>query len=259
MLQFYLDIAGPAGLWGLVGSALAVLAAGFLRGFVGFGAALIVVPVLSLTFSPAVATPIACLSGLPSVIQLLPTAIRHAERPFVAPIAVAAFLAAPLGTWLLVIADPDLLRIAIAIGVLAMAALLHWGWRIRRRPGAPALAAVGAAAGLIQGVAGIGGPPAVAMALARAGDAQAQRANVIAAVTALALSTVIPLWRLGLFTADVLWLSLLFVPLHSGAALLGARFFDTGGQRHFRQAALVTLVAVGLFTLVAAIRIAGSG
>lgn len=254
MLDSLTHLAGPAGLPGLVGAGAAVLLAGFLRGFVGFGAALIAVPSLSLVFSPAVAIPIACLSGLPSVIQFLPTAIRHADRPFVAPMALAAFLAAPLGTWLLVSAAPELVRIGIGVTVLAMAAFLHRGWRLTRRPGKLLLLAVGGAAGFIQGIAGVGGPPVVAVALSRAGDAVTQRANVIAAVTALALSTVLPLWRLGLFTEEVLWLSLVFVPLHTGAAWLGARFFRHSGDRHFRAAALLTLSAIGAFTLAISLR-----
>lgn len=254
MLETLTDIAGAPGPAGLAAACVAVLAAGFLRGFVGFGAALIVVPVLSVIYSPTVAVPIAFLSGLPTVIQLMPTAIRHGERPFVWPIALAAFGAAPFGTWFLAAADPTALKLAIALAVLAMTALLYRGWRLTRRPRRRVLAAVGAAAGLIQGAAGVGGPPVVALALSRAGSAEAQRANVIAAVAALALSTAVPLWRFGLLTEEVWRLSLVFVPLHVGGAWLGARFFRQSGDRRFRGAALLTLTAVGLFTLAAAIR-----
>ncbi|MEQ9122384.1 MAG: sulfite exporter TauE/SafE family protein, partial [Alphaproteobacteria bacterium] len=72
MLDGFTEIAGAAGAWGLLGASAAVFLAGFMRGFVGFGAALVVVPVLSVVFSPSVAVPIAFLSGLPSVLQLLP-------------------------------------------------------------------------------------------------------------------------------------------------------------------------------------------
>ena len=68
---------GAAGWDGFALAVAAVLLAGFLRGFTGFGAALIVVPALSAIYSPTVAVPIAFLSGLPSVFQLLPTVIRH--------------------------------------------------------------------------------------------------------------------------------------------------------------------------------------
>lgn len=254
MTAFLHDLAGAGGFLGLAGAIAGVAAAGFLRGFVGFGAALIAIPVLSIVYSPTIAVVIAFVSGLPTVLQMLPMAVRHAERPFVAPIAVAAFLAAPLGTYVLATADPELMRIAIAVVVLAMCGFLQAGWRLARRPGLATLAAAGAVAGLIQGAAGVGGPPAVAMALSRPGAAATQRANVIAAVTALSLATALPLWSLGLFTREALVLSLIYVPIHFFAAILGARNFHIGGQRWYRAIAMATMVAVGLFTLAFALK-----
>ena len=77
---------------------VAVTIAGLLRGFVGFGAALISVPVFSLVLGPHAAIAVNTLMGLPAMFQLLPEAIRRAERPFVLPICIATFVAAPLGT-----------------------------------------------------------------------------------------------------------------------------------------------------------------
>ena len=80
---------------------IAVTIAGLLRGFVGFGAALISVPVFSLVLGPHAAIAINSVMGLPAVFQLLPEAIRRAERPFVLPICLATFVATPIGTWAL--------------------------------------------------------------------------------------------------------------------------------------------------------------
>jgi len=87
-----------------------IFLAGFIRGFVGFGASIIIVLVLSFILGPHEAVPIAALSGLPSMLQLLPTAIKHSEKVFVLPFGLAAFFAAPLGTWILVIVNPELMK-----------------------------------------------------------------------------------------------------------------------------------------------------
>ena len=50
----------------------AVIIGGFLRGFVGFGAALVIVPVLTLTMGPHLAVAVASIVGLPAIVQLLP-------------------------------------------------------------------------------------------------------------------------------------------------------------------------------------------
>ncbi len=254
MPDWLADLVGPAGYPGLALVAGAVLLGGFLRGFVGFGSALVTVPVLSLAYGPLVGLPIAALLGLPATLQLLPSAIRFAERPFVWPIALACFAAAPLGTWILVSLRQEVMKIAISAIVLAMVAMLYSGWRLARRPGMATLLGAGALAGLVQGTAGVGGPAVVVVALSRPGTAERTRANVIGAMTALPLSAMPPLWYHGLFTAEVVAVGVALVPLQIGATWLGARVFSDHGRRHYRNLALLALALIGLLTLVFAIR-----
>jgi hypothetical protein len=233
---------------------VAVTIAGLLRGFVGFGAALISVPVISLVLGPHAAIAVSNVMGLPAVFQLLPEAVRRAERPVVVPICLATFLATPIGTWALVAADPALMTVAISVLVLLMVAVLASGWRLSGRIGMGKLIAAGVAGGLVQGVAGIGGPPVVAVALSRPGEAAQQRANVLALMTAVSLSSILPLFYYGLLTRQTVVIGLLLIPIYSAATALGARYFALGGQRHYRRAALATLAAVGVATLIASLR-----
>ena len=46
---------------------------------------------------------------------------------------------------------------------------------------------------------------------------------------------------------------LVLLPVYVGATALGSRYFALGGHQHYRRAALATLAAVGIATLVAAI------
>ncbi|MFM9939413.1 MAG: sulfite exporter TauE/SafE family protein [Hyphomicrobiaceae bacterium] len=233
--------------------AAAVLLAGFLRGFVGFGAALISVPVLSLILGPHAAIAVSNVMGLPAVVQLLPEAIRRAERPVVLPICLAIFLATPIGTWLLVIADPGVMKIAISGVVLVMVAILASGWRLKGEVGMAKLLTAGLVGGLVQGAAGVGGPPVVAVALSRPGPAVQQRANVLALMTAISLSSIVPLLYYGLFTRQTVIIGLILVPLYSGATALGSRYFALGGQAHYRRAALATLAVIAVATLIGSV------
>jgi uncharacterized protein len=238
----------------LVVVVVAVAIAGLLRGFVGFGAALICIPVFSLVLGPHAAIAINNVMGLPSLFQLLPEAIRHAERPVVVPMCIATFLATPVGTWALVTADPALMTVAISALVLFMVAVLASGWRLRGHIGMGKLIAAGVTGGLVQGVAGVGGPPVVAVALSRPGEATQQRANVLALMTAIALSSILPLLYYGLFTRQTVVIGLVLIPIYSAGIALGARYFALGGQRHYRRAALATLAAIGIATLIASLR-----
>ena len=232
----------------------AVLLAGFMRGFVGFGAALIIIMVLSIVFGPLVAVPVANFAGLPATIQLLPSAVRDAERPFVVPFCLGTFVAAPVGAWVLISIEPSVMRMVISAFVLAMVVILYRGWKLTRRPGLVALAGAGAAAGLVQGSAGVSGPMAVAVALSRPGTAHQQRANVIGKLTALNFCALVPFWYHGLFTQEVIFISLMVVPLYSVSIWLGARFFIERGHRIFRNAALLSLAIIGVTTMALAIQ-----
>ena len=56
-----------------------VLLAAFIRGFLGFGASLLIVMMLSAVLGPIVAVPVATLTGIPATFQLLPTAVRFGQ------------------------------------------------------------------------------------------------------------------------------------------------------------------------------------
>ena len=248
-LQLFVTLINPITALELVIVIATMVLAGFMRGFTGFGSALIVIMIFSAIFGPVVAVAIACMTGLPMVLQLIPTAIRHSERAFVLPFAIPAFIAAPFGTLVLVSMDPALMKIAISLFILAAVGLMHWGWRSRGTIGFKTLFCFGIGAGLVQGAGGVGGPPVVVLALSQQSNASTQRANVIASTSALALSSPFPLWYYGLLTPNVLMLSLVLFPLFTVSGWLGARFFSGGGKRHFRGTSLLMLAVIGVITL----------
>jgi len=232
----------------------AVAMAGFIRGFLGFGSALIIIMVVSAVLGPREAVPIAGLAGLPVMLYLLPDAYRHAERAFVGPCVLAILIAAPIGTFVLVSLDPAIMKIAISSFVLFMAALMQRGWRWPGGTGRSLLFGVGAIAGLAQGAAGVGGPPLVALSLSRPGPPERQRANVIGTISALMICSLPVMGMHGLFTDRVIAVGALLVPLYVVTAWLGTRYFAGPGQERYQSAALMALIAIGVVTLALAVR-----
>ena len=229
--------------------AATMVLAGFLRGFVGFGGGLVTVPILTLVFGPLVAVPIATVIALPAAFQLLPSALRLSDRAVVGPLACATMLAAPLGAWMLVAVDPQLMKLVIGGLVIGMVAIMVGGWQLTDRASIGVLAGAGVAGGIVQGCAGVGGPPVVAIVLSHPGSAEQKRGNILGAMTAVSFSSILPLWYHGLFTVNVVVIGLALAPVYSGATWLGARYFSREGQRHYRNAALFTLAAIGMVTL----------
>jgi len=233
----------------LIAAAAAI--GGFLRGFVGFGGALALVPVLSLAVGPRVAVAVASMVGLPAVIQLMPEALRYADRRRVGPIAVAMLFAAPLGSLVLTNLDQRIMTGSIGIVVMLLALLT---WKAPKGPfmRKPSVSiAAGIASGLLQGAAGIGGPPAVAVLMAQGGEPRQLRANVIAATATMSLFGAVSHISFGLFTLQAATISLVLLPVFIGCTWIGTRFFMLGGSRYFRAAALAILIGIG-FAAVAA-------
>jgi uncharacterized membrane protein YfcA len=231
----------------------AVLVGGFLRGFVGFGAALVIVPVLSVAYGPLVAIPALTVIGVPTLVQLLPDAFRHCDRRIVVPMSAAILLSAPIGTWVLVSVPPALMKMVISGLVIGLVGMLARGWKLDGDVSRPVLILAGVAGGLVQGGAGVGGPPVVAVALSRPGSPTEQRGNVLALMTAISLASLAPLSFFGLFTREAVVIGLILLPVYGAAIWVGSRYFSGGGKRHFRHAAIGLLLVIGVATFAIAL------
>lgn len=229
--------------WAFAMSVLVVALAGVVRGFSGFGAAMIMVPALSVFYGPAVAIPIMILVDAVAAAPLLPPAMRRCRWREVLPILAGSAMLMPVGVYVLLVVEQDVLATAIALIVLALVAILATGWRYRGVPSTATTLATGGLSGFMSGSTGLGGPPVILFWIAGQSKAPALRANVIAL---FGLNTVVSISVFtinGLFTAEVIRLSLLFIPIYGLALLGGARLFKFASEQAFRTIAL-TLVAV---------------
>lgn len=237
----------------LILAAAAIIVGGFLRGFIGFGAALVVVPVLSLAYGPRVGVAAFAVAEVAAILRLLPDAVRHADRRSTLPLIAAIAAAVPIGAWALATTDVRIMKGVIAAAVLLMVTLIASDWRFRQASRLPVILAAGAMSGLIQSSTGVGGPPLVALFLSRPDPPDTLRGNILAGLGALSLIVIVVFWLFGLLTPLVLWMGVLAMPPYLIAIGLGARYYDREGNRFYRSAALVVLAAIALVTLVTAL------
>ncbi|MEO8531275.1 MAG: sulfite exporter TauE/SafE family protein [Deltaproteobacteria bacterium] len=217
---------------------ITALVAGTARGFSGFGAALIFIPIASALTSPAFAAPVLLVIDGIMTLPMVAPAFRLADRREVFTMAIGSIVAVPLGAWALSVMDPLVLRWAISALAVAMLGLIASGWRFRGEPHVAGMIGVGAVSGIFSGAAQIGGPPVVAWFTGRNNATARLRANIIlffAIGSVLTLASY--LWR-GLFSREVLLAALVTGPAYGLGLWLGARAFIFASPALFRRICL---------------------
>ncbi len=234
----------------LIAMAIACLA-GVIRGITGFGGAMVLTPPLALLLGPQLAVPVVLLVEAFAGAPMLRDAARHATWRTLTPIGLAACVTVPLGGYVLVHADQDALRRAIAAVVAIFALLLLRGARYSGAHGVPSSLAVGAVSGTLLGATGIGGPPVILYLLSGPDSVQVTRANLTLYVALISVAGLAMLATRGILGPTALMSTLLLAPLYLIGVLAGARLFARFSDRRFRQFTLVLLLAVSTFILLA--------
>ncbi|MBS8229113.1 TSUP family transporter [Vannielia litorea] len=225
---------------------VAALAAGLAYGFAGFGAALIFMPVAAARVGPVEAVTLEACMGLASVVTVLPRALRLADKRDTGVLLAASIIGLPLGTYLLKVVDPALMRWGICgVAAVTLCALVA-GWRRKTEDTRGALLGVGAASGALGGATGLTGPVMILFKLSGQGSAAEVRASTIAFLTLLSMLLLPALWIQGLLRVEALWLALLVVPVYAVGALTGQALFRPQMEALYRR------VAYGLIGLAVA-------
>jgi uncharacterized membrane protein YfcA len=231
-------------------AAIAIAAAGIVKGFAGFGVAMVGGPVLAVLYSPVEAVATILALELVTAAQLVPRAATRAEWPIVAPLVLASWLTVPIGSYFLTAFDPLLVRRAIAATAFLFALIMLAGARYRGRQSLPISLGIGVGSGVITGATGMGNPLLILYVLVGTAPAERLRADIVMLsflmVSAAAVSLLVntELAHAALVRAAAL------VPVVMIATTVGARLFGRVSDTLFRRAALAAIVATALAALI---------
>ncbi|TMV86727.1 sulfite exporter TauE/SafE family protein [Thioclava sp. BHET1] len=228
---------------------IAAFVAGLSRGFSGFGAALIFVPLASSVLGPKLAAPLLMIIDAVMASGLLPAAWPRADKRNVALMALGGLFGIPLGTLVLALVDPVLVRWFIAGVVVLLLALLISGWRYHGVPSRPLTVLVGLISGIFSGSAGAGGPPVIAYWLGSPAPVALIRANIILYFAVATVLTFFSYLIAGLFSWHLLPLCCSAGLLYGAGILLGSRLFGRVSDRIFRRLAYGLIAASALLSL----------
>ncbi len=228
---------------------LATVLAGVVRGFAGFGAAMMFIPIVSVAYEPKIAVAALFMIDFITPLPMIPKALREFEFKEVLPISIGATLTVPLGVYILKHSDPILLRYIISISILILILLLASGWRYSGNVNNTGFFGLGTLSGLAGGIASLYGPPLILFWMSRESKAVTIRANIIIFFAYIITISGISLWFSGLLTMQVFQTVLFLFPVYALAIWTGAQFFKFSSEAFFRKVAYALILLVAISSL----------
>ena len=226
------------------------LAGGLVQGYTGWGAAMLMMPLMTLVYPPIEALALLVVGGLLVSAQLYPSAIREFNWTDMRILLLTLILLTPIGSIILLSADPNLVRKIIGGFLVLLSVLVLSGWQYRGKRGAAAAFLFGGVAGIINGFAGLGSPILAIYIMAFPGQAITQRSNLIVA-SGLIIFTIMIIFSLnGIMAWSLILTGILLAPTQMIGASIGARIFAYSPKEHFKKITLIIILILGVAVII---------
>jgi uncharacterized membrane protein YfcA len=235
----------------LVLAGLVAFAAGVVRGITGFGGAMVMAPPLALLLGPRTMVPVTLLLESIAALPMLWQTRREVRWRTIGPILAACSVTAPLGGYVLLAADPLVLRRAIAAIVIVFALVLLRGWRYAGAQRLGTSVGLGSVSGVMVGSTSIGAPPVILYLLSGPDPISTTRANLTFYLAGSCLAALAVLALQGVLDSRSAVLALVFAPGYWCGLAIGTRLFPRFNDLRFRRFTLLLLVTVSTGILLA--------
>ena len=230
-------------------AAVAVFAAGVVRGFSGFALSALIMASLVLILSPVEILPLClALEGVAGVL-MLKAGLAQADRGMVLGLVAGVVVGSPIGLAVSTGVSPEAAKI-VALGVIVVLALtLLGGVKMPFLATRTGLMSSGILAGVAQGLAGVGGMVVAVYALAREAPAAVVRASLVLYLIGALVIGGIWLGIYGVWTEISLIRAAVFAPFAIVGVLIGAKLFTPRFAQYYRPICLLLLIALAVLGL----------
>ena len=225
----------------------ATLIGGVIRGFTGFGFALILISALLFVADPITIVPLTLILDLLAGLSLFARTFRHVHWTGIQHLLIGSAIGVPAGFACLLLIAPEPMKIAIYFGILASVLLIARGFKRKSVPGNGMLAGTGVVAGVMSGAAGVPGPPVILLYLSSPLPVSTTRA------TAIAFFIFVDIFALGLaayndlISVDILLRCGVLFPLMAVGTSAGHWLYGLARPETVKRAAIILL---GLLAIV---------
>lgn len=234
---------------GLLIVAFGAFISGLVRGFSGFGTAMVYLPFAGSQVSPIWALTSLVIMDLIAPITLVPKTLKDTYLPDIYKLSLGALITCPFGVMVLVLLEPDIFRYAVSLLTFLLLILLILGLRYQGRLTSPVIVGTGGLGGFLSGTVGLPGPPVIMLYLASTLPPKTIRANIfIYLILADILLLAIFGFRDLMDLKAVILGGLVIVP-YLTALWIGSFFFDSEKEKQYRNIAYLIIFLSALIGL----------
>jgi len=228
-----------------------IFGASIIRGYSGFGFAMVCALTLTYVFPPSQITPMVLCMDVGASAWLFWKSRKEVDWKGLKLIGLGALVTLPLGTLALVVIPPNPMRICISLVILVLCIALVRQKKQVSATGPVATVAAGLCSGFLTGLAALGGPPVILFYFSSDRPVAVSRASMIAFFLMVDIMALISSISYGLVTPRVLALSLgMLFPLALGIWLGNFLFNRYANEAVFRKQVILFLMTFAGISLV---------
>lgn len=217
--------------------------AALVRGFAGFGAALIYLPGAGQILPPFEAITTFIIIDFIGPLLIARKAFTQCAPRDLVRLLGGLVIALPIGLYTLGLIPAEIFRYAVSIIALTLLCLLVSGFRYKGKVTPALLFGTGGLSGFLQGIAGLAGPPVIFFYMASPLPPQTIRANILLYLMFANLAAFPTLAVFGRLEVSAIFLGLILVIPTIVGGQIGARLFNPAYERTYRTVAYAIILA----------------
>ena len=216
------------------------------RGFAGFGTAMVYLPLAAQVLTPFQAITTLVVFDLIGPLPLVRRAVRDCETRDLRRLVTGLVLALPLGLYALTRLPPEIFRYGVSMIALTLLVFLISGIRYNGPMSPRLIYGTGAMSGFLQGVAGLPGPPVILLYMASTLPVRTIRATTFLFLMATDVALLPLLAVFGRLDVSALLLGAALVVPNMLGSILGGWLFRPSLEHVYRWLAYVIIAASAL-------------
>jgi uncharacterized protein len=232
---------------------LIALLAGFTQGLSGFGSVLVALPLLALFMDFNTAVPLVSTWGMTINLILVVQLRPHLRLQHIGPLTVAALPGIPLGVYILTHVAVRVLELLLGGLLVVFSLYFLWSGGKTRQLSRGWAYVAGFSSGILGGSLASSGPPVIVYTALQAWPKEEIKSTLtgyffLSGLVIIAVQTIS-----GLFTPEVLNLSLFSIPFIVLGVFLGSAIYYRLATARYRQIVVGLITILGLLTLIKAL------